>query len=75
MMTSRRIDRARGGHGVTWDDDRRKMTVTRAAGHPVKSVFSQVKAAGGSSALFSTKEKFGIFQRSWTRGVASPSGS
>src|SRR6476469_6074290 len=22
MLTSRRIDRTRGGHGVTWDDDR-----------------------------------------------------
>lgn len=69
MLTSRRIDRRYGGHGVTWNTDRRRMTVSRAAGHPVKSVFSEVKAGGGSSALFSTKEKFGIFQRSWKRGV------
>lgn len=69
MMTSRRIDRRRGGHGVTWDDDRRRMTVARAAGHPVKSVFSEVKADDGSAALFSTKEKFALYQRSWKRGI------
>lgn len=69
MLTSRRIDRRHGGHGVTWNDDRRRMTVSRAAGHSVRSVFSEVKAAGGSSALYSTKEKFGIFKRSWKRGV------
>lgn len=69
MLTSRRIDRRYGGHGVTWNDDRRRMTVSRAAGHPVRSVFSEVNASGGSSALFSTKSKFGIFQRSWKRGV------
>lgn len=69
MMTSRRIDRRLGGHGVTWDDDRRRMTVARAAGHPVKSVFSEVKADGGSSALFSTKDKFALYQRSWKRGI------
>ncbi len=69
MMTSRRIDRARGGHGVTWDDDRRRMTVTRAAGHPVKSVFSEVHAYGGSTALFSTKEKFALYKRTWRGGI------
>jgi len=69
MMTSRRINRARGGHGVTWDDDRRRMTVARAAGHPVKSVFSEVHAVGGSTALFSTKEKFALYKRSWKRGI------
>ena len=69
MLTSRRIDRRHGGHGVTWNDDRRRMTVQRAAGHPVKSVFSVVHASGGTGALFSTKEKFGIFKRSWPRGI------
>lgn len=69
MMTSRRIDRRYGGHGVTWDDDRRRMTVKRAAGHGVKSVFSEVHADGGSTALFSTKEKFALYQRSWKRGM------
>lgn len=69
MLTSRRIDAARGGHGVTWDDDRPGMTVQRAAGHAVASVFTVVHADGGSTALYSTKEKFSLYQRSWPRGI------
>ena len=34
MVTGRRIDAASGGHGVTWNDDRRRpTTVQQAAGH------------------------------------------
>jgi hypothetical protein len=73
MLTSRRVDRARGGHGVTWDDDRlRPRTVQAAAGHPVGSVFSRLVAAGRSTAMFASKTKFSLFQRSWpgmTRSV------
>lgn len=69
MLTSRRIDARAGGHGVTWDDDRPWMTVQKAAGHPVASVFSVVSAAGGESALFSTKEKFRLYERSWPSGI------
>ncbi|GGR52289.1 putative AlkP superfamily pyrophosphatase or phosphodiesterase [Nocardioides luteus] len=65
MVTSRRITRSAHGHGVTWNDDRRKMTVQKAAGHPVWSVFSQVERTGRSSALFASKSKFRIFDRSW----------
>lgn len=65
MVTSRRITRSAHGHGVTWNDDRRWMTVQEAAGHPVSSVFSQVERAGRSSALFASKSKFGLFDRSW----------
>lgn len=69
MMTGRRVDRRHGGHGVTWDDDRPRMTVGKAAGHSVESVFSVVHAAGGTTALFSTKEKFALYQRSWPRSI------
>lgn len=69
MMTSRRIDAARDGHGVTWDDDRRGSTVQKAAGHPVASIFSVVHADGGSTALYSTKEKFSLYERSWPAGI------
>ncbi|MFC6341181.1 alkaline phosphatase family protein [Nocardioides hankookensis] len=69
MMTHVRGDRRHGGHGVTWDDDRRRMTVAKAAGHPVQSVFSVVHAAGERTALFSTKEKFALYKRSWSRGI------
>jgi predicted AlkP superfamily pyrophosphatase or phosphodiesterase len=69
MLTSRRIAAGAGGHGVTWDDDRASMTVQQAAGHAVGSVFSVVDEAGGESALFSTKEKFRLYQRSWPTGI------
>ncbi|MCW2815847.1 MAG: hypothetical protein JWN84_3302, partial [Nocardioides sp.] len=66
MVTGRRIDRTRGGHGVTWNDDRlRPRTVQRAAGHPVESLFTRVDARGGSAALFAAKTKFRLWQRSW----------
>ena len=66
MLTSRRIDRTRGGHGVTWDDDRlQPPTVQAAAGHPVASVFSRVETAGLGSAMFAAKTKFSLYQRSW----------
>ena len=65
MVTSRRITRSAHGHGVTWNTDRSWMTVQEAAGHPVSSVFSQVGRAGRSSALFASKSKFGLFDRSW----------
>jgi hypothetical protein len=66
MLTSRRVDRTRGGHGVTWDDDRLKpRTVQAAAGHPVASVFSRLEAAGLSTAMFASKTKFSLYERSW----------
>lgn len=69
MVTGRRIKASRGGHGVTWNDDRSGTTVQKAAEHPVASVFSRVHAEGGSTALYTTKVKFGIFERSWPRAV------
>lgn len=70
MVTGRRIEAATGGHGVTWNDDRRTPnTVQAAAGHDVASVFSVVDAAGGSTALFAAKTKFGLWQRSWPDAI------
>lgn len=70
MVTGRRIDAATGGHGVTWNDDRLSpATVQQAADHDVDSVFSVVHDAGGSSAVFASKTKFSLWQRSWPEGV------
>lgn len=69
MMTSRRINAAHGGHGVTWDDDRPAMTVQKAAGHGVSSVFARVRYVDQDTALFTTKEKFALYQRSWPTGI------
>jgi hypothetical protein len=68
MMTGRRINPAKRGHGVTWDHGRPRATVQRAAGHRVASVFSVVHGHG-STALFSTKPKFSLYQRSWPRAI------
>ena len=66
MVTGRRIARATGGHGVTWNDERLvPRTVHVSAGQRVESVFTSLDAAGLDSALFSTKAKFSLWQRSW----------
>jgi len=70
MVTSRRIDRTKGGHGVTWNDDRLvPRTVQAAAGRPVGSVFSALKKSGHTSAMFAAKTKFSLFNRSWPNGI------
>jgi hypothetical protein len=69
MVTSRRIDADQGGHGVTWNTDEPGTTVQQAAGEPVGSLFSRAHAAGGSTALFTGKSKFSLFQRSWPQGL------
>lgn len=70
MVTGRRIDAAKGGHGVTWNDDRTTPgTVQQAAGQDVASVFTVVDAAGGSTALFAAKTKFSLWQRSWPAAI------
>jgi hypothetical protein len=68
MVTGRRVLAARGGHGVTWNVHRPGTTVQRAAGHPVSSVFTVAHRAG-TTALFSAKRKFTIFERSWDRAI------
>ncbi|MCP3422653.1 alkaline phosphatase family protein [Nocardioides pinisoli] len=70
MVTGRRVAAATGGHGVTWNDDRRRpATVQAAAGERVESVFTQVSAAGGSTALFASKTKFSLWKRSWPLSI------
>lgn len=69
MVTGRRIDATFGGHGITWNAHLPGTTVHGAAGERVSPVFSVVAAGGGSTAVFSTKEKFSILDRSWPRAV------
>lgn len=69
MLTGRRVTASRGGHGVTWDDDRPGTTVQQAAGHSVASVFTVVHDAGGSTALFASKAKFSLYKRSWPQAI------
>lgn len=66
MVTGRRINASRGGHGVTWNDNRRRpATVHAAAGEDVESVFGVVHDSGGTTGLFASKTKFSLWRRSW----------
>lgn len=70
MVTGRPILASQGGHGVTWNDDRRRPpTVQRAAGHDVSSVFRVAHNASRTTALFASKTKFSLFKRSWSAGI------
>jgi Type I phosphodiesterase / nucleotide pyrophosphatase len=66
MVTGRRVHSGTGGHGVTWNDDRRRpRTVQAAADEPVESVFTVVDDAGLSAGFFASKTKFSLWDRSW----------
>lgn len=64
MLTGRRVDDKRGGHGVTFNSDT-GTTVHRAADEYVSSVFDVVHDRGGATALFTSKKKFALYQRTW----------
>ncbi len=68
MLTGRPVARARGGHGVAENNDG-GGTVHAAAGEHVGSVFDVVAASGGRTALFTAKDKFALFRRSWGRSI------
>jgi predicted AlkP superfamily pyrophosphatase or phosphodiesterase len=70
MVTGRRVQSSAGGHGVTWNDDRRRPpTVQAAAGRPIASVYTAVHGSGGSTALFASKTKFSLWNRSWPASI------
>lgn len=63
MLTGRRIDAQRGGHGVTWNEEV-PGSVVPGQGRGVESVFDVVSKVG-STALFAGKDKFALYERSW----------
>lgn len=70
MVTGRRVDADRGGHGVTWNDERLEpRTVQGAADHDVASVFSVVDSDRRDPGLFTSKQKLSLFQRSWPSSI------
>ena len=56
MVTGRRVQASRGGHGVTWNVHRPGTTVQQAAGHDVSSVFSVAHTAGLDGAVLGEGE-------------------
>lgn len=70
IVTGRRVDADRGGHGVIWNDERlTPQTVQGAADHRVGSVFTVVDSDERDPALFTSKKKLSLFERSWPRRV------
>jgi Type I phosphodiesterase / nucleotide pyrophosphatase len=69
MLTGRRVDADRGGHGVTWNEEIPGRTVPGPDGAGVASVFDVVHGAGGGTALFAGKTKFATFDRSWPDAI------
>ena len=64
MLTGRRVD---DEAWRTWicRQPRQRHTVHRAAGHYVASVFDVVHDHGHSTALFASKTKFKLYERTW----------
>lgn len=75
MVTGRPVTEA-GGHGVTFNGDN-GSTVHASAGTYVASAFDVVHDNGGSTALYSGKDKLGFLDRSWngTTGAADRTGA
>jgi len=64
MLTGRPID-GPAGHGIDFNEDPGGVTVSSHAGRSIKSVFDVVHRAGKSTAMYASKAKFALFQRSW----------
>ena len=70
IVTGRRVEAARTGHGVWWNDERTDpTTVHDAAGHHVSSVFQVVGSRDRRTGLFASKEKLRLFKRSWPGAI------
>ena len=65
MVTGRRVEAARGGHGVQVNEDDGGATVADLAGHPVGSMFDVAHEAAVRTALVASKDKLRLLGRSW----------
>lgn len=77
MLTSRKISVSQRGHGVMFNDDKgRTRTVHKAARGYVASVFDVVHDSGRTTRLYTSKDKFAVFNRSWDsrRGAVDRTG-
>jgi predicted AlkP superfamily pyrophosphatase or phosphodiesterase len=66
MVTGRRINAKRGGHGVTFNEDN-GTAVHRHAREYVASMFDVAHDNGLATSLYTAKDKFNVLDRSWTR--------
>ena len=70
MLTGRRV-KGKRGHRVGFNHDP-GGTVHRTAGRYARSLFDVVHDHGRSTALFSSKDKFAYFDRSWGARFGAP---
>lgn len=64
MLTGRPIE-GPSGHQVDFNLDPGKITVSSNAGQSIASVFDVAHAAGRSTAMYASKSKFALYDRSW----------
>ncbi|MCH1866709.1 alkaline phosphatase family protein [Nocardioides sp. CFH 31398] len=69
MVTGRTALPELGGHGVVWNEPVLGAVVPGDGSGEVGSIFTQVHAAGGSTALFTGKPKFEVFPTTWPNDV------
>lgn len=68
MLTGRPIE-GPSGHGVDFNTDPGQVTVGSRAGRPIASVLDVVHGADRSTALYASKSKFALYQRSWASSI------
>jgi hypothetical protein len=68
MLTGRPIQ-GTSGHGVEFNVDPGRITVGSHAGHRIASVFDVVHASGRSTAMYASKTKFALYDRSWDEAI------
>jgi predicted AlkP superfamily pyrophosphatase or phosphodiesterase len=68
MLTGRPVE-GPTGHHVDFNKDPGKVTVSSHAGHRIASIFDVAHEAGRSTAMYASKTKFALFERSWGSSI------
>ncbi|HET6563574.1 MAG TPA: alkaline phosphatase family protein [Marmoricola sp.] len=71
MLTGRRISTVTGHH-ITFNTDSRQTDVHTQSGAYRASLFDVVHDRGGRTALYTMKDKFAMFDRSWGPELGAP---
>jgi Type I phosphodiesterase / nucleotide pyrophosphatase len=71
MLTGRRVETG-AGHHVDFNDDAGSTDVHAVAGAYRASLFDVVHDRGGRTALYASKDKFALFDRSWDADHGAP---
>lgn len=68
MLTGRPVE-GPSGHRVDFNTDPGQVSVSSHAGRRIASVFDVVHAAGRRTAMYASKTKFALYQRSWGSSI------